>query len=245
MAIGQRTYNMLAGALQQRLATGRSQTEGSRPTRMDFSGVANASTGYPTLQLNQQGYSEAMFGWLQNQDDYAGWNESDLRQFTEDISRMTPEQAAAHEMATQNRRAWDENVAAAEADRAHMLSELAAFKQGYGQEWISGQLSRERALGEAQIRQTVAGAHAQYAQMGRVASPYVMARLQMQLESQLADRLQARRFELERVRMDALDRYNTMLNDVYKSTERPGMDPMAAAELVQQLGKGASSVAAA
>lgn len=225
---------------------GKSLFPGAQPTRADWTNVTRNREGTRvSVDLDRAGYANALYGWMRSNARYSDWSDAELQEFTSGLSSRTPEEASLFQLTTENRRAYEQAGQEARADRDRMLAELETYKAGISQERTAAVLARERATWEQQIGATLAGIERQYANMGRVASPWVLAQVRTRLVAQAQDALQVRRFELEQERQQQLQYYLNTLNNVYQNTERQVMDPLTAAKLAADLGAGASTVAAA
>lgn len=188
------------------------------------------------VSFDEQAYSAALQGWMRTNPRYKDWNDQDLSAFVSDTANMNPAQKAAREMWDTARIGYDKAAQQAEQDRNRMLAELETFKAGYNEQWITGTLSREKAYWDARNQQTLARVTQQFAQQGRVASPYVMAEISRRLTLQAADALQVRRAELEMERSRHMETYLTQMQNVLGNTEREVMDPSVAMTAMQKAG---------
>jgi len=81
-----------------------------------------------------------------------------------------------------------------------VLGQLDAVGAGYGEDWMAATLGREAAAWEARTQQAMSAISQEYAAMGRVASPNVLAYVRRRMAAQEADALQMRRMQLEQER---------------------------------------------
>lgn len=214
---------------------GNSQGDAATGGRPDMTQFVTLNGSKP--QLDTGGYENAMAQWLRGQDRYADWSDEDIASFVRDTAGVDANQRAAMEMWYSNRIASEQAATDAEADRNDMLAKLEAYEQGYNEEWISSTLAREKMLWDVRRDSTLRRVQEQMSNMGRSASPYMLAEINRRLVAQQSDALQVRRFELEQER-DARKRWILeMKNNIYQNTQRQVMDPATAADLVARLGQ--------
>ena len=199
----------------------------------------------PEYDFDQGTYIDAQFDWMRGQDRYEDWSDADIRTFVGETVDMSDAERASSELWEDSRIARDKAAEEAEADRNKMLADLETFKDQYNEAWIAETLGREKAYWDTKIEQTTNQVTTQYANMGRIASPYMMAELTRRMTAQAGDALQVRRFELENERRQHMQYVLEMQNQVFQNTERNVMDPATAATVSQMLGQGDSNVSAA
>jgi len=215
---------------------------GGAPTRVRYV-TYDPATGQG-LNFDAAKYQEDMFAWMRGQDQYQDWTDQDLRTFLGNTTGKSSQAAAAESWWQGQNIAWRKASEDAAKDRAGMLAELQAFKAGIGEQYVTQALTREKGYWEAKIGQTLLQVQQQYAAMGRTASPYLLGELRRRMVGQAADSLQTRRLELETEVQNQKAKYLTMLGDVLGNTQRTMIDPTQAAQILQSLGAGASTVKA-
>lgn len=219
---------------------------GARPQRSAYLSVARPDTlaGNP-FAFDRKRYTEDAFAWMRGQSQYQDWSDDDLRTFLVETANMTDNERAARELWDSARISTDAANREARADRDTMLAELAAFRDGFNEEWITTTLARERGYWDTQIKQTLARVDAEYAARGTTASPYVKGYIAQRMAAQAAEALQVRRFELENARAEKVQFYLQQANQVRANTARTTMDPGAVAGMVQALGAADAATAPA
>lgn len=206
---------------------GRSRIE---PTRRSYDYTYDAN-----------GYQSALAGWMKSSGRYKDWTDQDIQAFAAETADMTPEQRSARELQENNRIAWDKANEEAKADRTRMLGELEAFKANYGEARINEAMSREKSYWDARNTQILDRAQKQMANMGRVASPWLLEQLGKRLTAQADEALAVRRFDYERENQQQQQFYLTQLNGVLANTKRNVMDPVTAATMTKQAGSAAAA----
>lgn len=194
----------------------------------------------PSYQYDREGYVTALTGWLRGQSRYKDWSDDDLRSFAASTADVPDAQRNAAAFWEESRRGWDQAATEARQDRDTMLADLETYRQGFNSQWMTQTLSREKAYWDARITQTLTRVQAQYAALGRVASPYLMGELSRRMTAQAADALQVRRLELENEQRRQMETYLSMKNQVYSNTQRNVMAPETVLSIMQALGTAAA-----
>lgn len=189
-------------------------------------------------------YEGALFDWMRDNANYRDWADEDIAQFITDTRGADEEQTAATEMWTSARVGQREAAEQSAADREHMLAQLAEFKAGYGDNWVSQAVSREVQEGLARKQQMIEGMREDAARRGRVLSPWVAAEVGRRLDADIADAAQVRRMEMEQMSAQMRQFYLQELRSVYADTQHQTTDPAAALAMLEKLGQGDSTVQA-
>ena len=194
----------------------------------------------PSYRYDRGGYVEALTGWLRGQTRYKDWSDEDLRGFAESTADVPDAQRNAAAFWEESRRGWDTAATEAKQDRDTMLADLETYRQGFNGQWVTQTLSREKAYWDARITQTLTRVQAQYAALGRVASPFLLGEVARRMTAQAADALQVRRMELENEQRRQMETYLSMKNQVYSNTQRNVMAPETVMSIMQALGTAAA-----
>lgn len=212
----------------------------------------DAQTTYST-QFNQAAYDKAqaaysgqysqqLASWMKSSGRYKDWTDAEIQAFATETASMTPEQRAATEMTENARIMQNKAVAEAQADRTKMLGELEAYKANYGEARINDAMSREKTYWDARNGQILKDATAKMANMGRIASPYVLSQISQRLTGQAAGAIQVRRFQYEQENAQMQQYYVSTLNNVLSNTVRPISSPTEIAAMATKAGSAAAAV---
>lgn len=216
----------------------------SSPGMFERIGTGSGATpaAAPDFSFDADAYNSAMFAWMRGNEHYSEWSDEDLQTFLRDTAEMTDSERAAQELYKSSQIGYDKAKAQAAADRQQMLGELATFKAGFGDDWINGQISRETAAWDAKINSTVDRTVQEMANLGRKASPYMLAAIRRTMVAQKQDALQVRRFELEAKKSEMTQAYLSMLNNVLSNTQVQTQDPAQVLQMITSLGRSNSQV---
>ena len=176
---------------------------------------------------------------------YMEFNEMKMDAFEKQQERAEENRELAMESWDRYKQGVDRANEETREDREDILARLDTYEEGYNEDWINNVLAQEKAQWEVKRQQTLGQVQQQYANMGRQASPYLLGEINRRMVAQEADALQARRFELEQERDSRRQWALQLRNKIYSDTQRQVMSPQLAAQMMQTLGQGASTVSPA
>ena len=176
------------------------------------------------------------------QANHPDWTSADISEYLRQGQYLDPQEQMALSWWTEQDVGYRTANKEARQDRAMMLAELETYKAGFNESWMGAALGREKMAWDAKVNQTMQQIREQYASMGRVASPLVMAEVGRRMTAQAAEALQLKRYQLEQERDQRKQFYLTSMNNVLSNTERQTIDPAAAAAMMQAMGQGAATV---
>lgn len=222
--------------------------EGGAPELRQFASIVTQNEGLwsetPAFQLDEEGYQRATFDWMRNNEKYTDWSDQQIQDFVQQTALKGGNERMAAEFWQNQNVAWEQAKEQSAADRAKILSELESFREGYGSDYLEERLSSMRRYIDADIQQTLRGVQNQFASMGRTASPYLLGHMARRLQAQGEDQLFMKQIELQGEVDTKKQFFLSMMNDVLKNTQHQTMDPLAALQIMQEFGKGSSTVSA-
>jgi hypothetical protein len=199
----------------------------------------------PTLAFDKQGYAKGVFDFLKKSSRYAGWSDEDLTNLANDMAGAgTDAEASGKQFWAENQHAQEQANKDTIRDRNTMLAELSQYR---AQSILSNE-TFERVMAEEEQKerganmQTLAQISQQYAQMGRQASPYLLAGVAQKLSLASRDKLFVRRAQLELDRSQLQQDFLGRLYQVLGETKRSVIDPATAAGIMEKLGAASSNV---
>ena len=180
---------------------------------------------------------ERQYNWMYQSGAFAGWSDDQINSFRDQWNQegWTNKEAAAAQM-------WQNtNIGVAQAneqkkqDRADILAEIEAYKNGFSNENIAVALAAERQAWDGKISSTLREAQNQAAAQGRTIDASTYALLRGRLEAQAATAMQQVQMNYEAKRLEYAKSAIDMKNSVYQNTANTVMTYQDLAQVISAL----------
>jgi len=208
-------------------------------TRWTGSQTSEGVYNEPSLNVDNEAYTSAMFDWMRKNDRYKDWSDDEVRAVAGGSAGKSPSGVNAYLFAEEQGRNYRQARDEAKADRDDILAEISAFDAQYNDAWVANKLAVEGAMWDSKINESMRRVEERYAAMGKVPHPAVLADVHARLINQKESAMQISQMNLEQQKADYKRSIISMKDKVYSNTNRDVMNPAQILQAMNAVGDSA------